>query len=438
MRVFDLFTEAEPNLAQAVRDLARANRIPNPDKIMVGQKINLPNGTTYTVAAGDTLSGIASGQYKGAEPATAQTSVRAGPNPNISPDTRQRAQTTISKPTSVPTPSPSPAVGGSEQPIAAVVQSGPGYVDVTTADGQVQRRQGVRNWRNNNPGNIIKGAWAQSKGAIGDDGRFAVFPTLEMGQQAKHDLLFAPGSKYAKLSISAAMNRYAPPSENNTEAYIQKIVQATGANPETPLSQLSGTQRDALLKTISSVEGFKVGQIKTIDQPLKADIHEDDNPEDIVKLDVPLLLRIMEYSKEDAETDMDLHHVVDKLIDLSAGGETLDMNNYNEIVGSVTEADAPAEKLVKDITYNPDADNEPASYKITKDVVAAANGMPRVRYVIKTADGQQVGPSFDSRETASSYVRKLDKGDVTEGYGRYWCSTDKRWKERKGPKQSRG
>jgi len=432
MRVFDLFTEAEPNLAQAVRDLARVNRIPNPDRIMVGQKINLPNGTTYTVAAGDTLSGIASGQYKGTAPGTPQSSIRAEPNTNIRPDTRQRAQTAVPKPT------PAPTVGGEEQPIAAVVQSGPGYVDVKTADGQVQRRQGVRNWRNNNPGNIIKGAWAQSKGAIGDDGRFAVFPTLEMGQQAKHDLLFAPGSKYAKLSIAAAMNRYAPPSENNTQAYIQKIVQATGADPETPLSQLSSTQRDAFLKTINSVEGFKVGQIKTVDQPLKADIHEDDNPEDVVKLDIPLLLRIMEYSKEDAETDMDLHHVVDKLVDLSASGETLDMNNYNEIMGSVTEADASAEKLVKDIQYNPDADKEPAGHKITKDVVAAANGMPRIRYVIKTADGQQVGPSFDSRETASSYVRRLDQGDITEGHGRYWCSTDKRWKERKGPKQSRG
>ncbi len=27
--------------------------------------------------------------------------------------------------------------------------------------------------------------------------------------------------------------------------------------------------------------------------------------------------------------------------------------------------------------------------------------------------------------------------DINEGYGRYWCSTDKKWKERKGPKQSR-
>lgn len=29
------------------------------------------------------------------------------------------------------------------------------------------------------------------------------------------------------------------------------------------------------------------------------------------------------------------------------------------------------------------------------------------------------------------------KENVAEGYGRYWCSTDKKWKTRKGPKQSR-
>lgn len=29
------------------------------------------------------------------------------------------------------------------------------------------------------------------------------------------------------------------------------------------------------------------------------------------------------------------------------------------------------------------------------------------------------------------------KESVSEGYGRYWCSTDKKWKTRKGPKQKR-
>jgi hypothetical protein len=29
------------------------------------------------------------------------------------------------------------------------------------------------------------------------------------------------------------------------------------------------------------------------------------------------------------------------------------------------------------------------------------------------------------------------KKEVKESYGRYWCSTDKKWKARKGPKQKR-
>lgn len=110
------------------------------------------------------------------------------------------------------------------------------------------------------------------------------------------------------------------------------------------------------------------------------------NPTDKVTMDVPLLLRIMEYSKEDAQTDMDLHHVVEKLVSLSVSGQSLNMDNYNDIIGSVPEGDAPAEKLIKDIEYHPDDE---------------------------------------------------DDEEVKEGHGRYWCSTDKRWKERQGPKQSR-
>ena len=116
------------------------------------------------------------------------------------------------------------------------------------------------------------------------------------------------------------------------------------------------------------------------------------NPTDRVTMDVPLLLRIMEYSKEDAKTDMDLHHVVEKLVELSANGQPLNMDNYNDIVSGVQEDStkglAPAEKLIKDVEYRPEHSD--------------------------------------------------DEEDVQEGYGRYWCSTDKRWKERKGPKQSRG
>lgn len=57
-----------------------------------------------------------------------------------------------------------------------------------------------------------------------------------------------------------------------------------------------------------------------------------ENEEDIISMNVPLLLRLMEYSKEDAKTDMDLHNVVEKCTKLQ--GKTLTMNNYNYLIGS--------------------------------------------------------------------------------------------------------
>jgi hypothetical protein len=56
--------------------------------------------------------------------------------------------------------------------------------------------------------------------------------------------------------------------------------------------------------------------------------------EDTVTLDIPLLIRLLEYAREDAKTDMDLHNVAEKLIDLGNDGKTLSMDDYNSIVGS--------------------------------------------------------------------------------------------------------
>jgi hypothetical protein len=57
-----------------------------------------------------------------------------------------------------------------------------------------------------------------------------------------------------------------------------------------------------------------------------------DNPKDVVKMDIPLLIRMLEYAREDAKTDMDLHKVAENLILLSKNGRTLDMEDYNSII----------------------------------------------------------------------------------------------------------
>lgn len=58
----------------------------------------------------------------------------------------------------------------------------------------------------------------------------------------------------------------------------------------------------------------------------------EENPQDAVSMDVPLLIRIMEYAREDAKTDMDLHDVAENLIRLSAEGRTLSMHDYATIM----------------------------------------------------------------------------------------------------------
>jgi hypothetical protein len=57
-----------------------------------------------------------------------------------------------------------------------------------------------------------------------------------------------------------------------------------------------------------------------------------ENPQDVIKLGIPLLMRLLEYAREDAQTDMDLHNVTEMLIKLSTEGNVLTMDNYDQIV----------------------------------------------------------------------------------------------------------
>ena len=61
------------------------------------------------------------------------------------------------------------------------------------------------------------------------------------------------------------------------------------------------------------------------------------NPSDKVTLDIPLFIRLLEYAREDAKTDMDLHNVAEKAIALSETGKTLTMADYSSLVAGNSE-----------------------------------------------------------------------------------------------------
>lgn len=161
---------------------------------------------------------------------------------------------------SVPDYAPQPQDLG----FAKVLGAGKGWTEVAGPDGKSVRREGARNWRNNNPGNIEYGDFAKRLGAIGTDGRFAVFPSYEAGRKAKASLLFE-NPNYKDKTLSAAISRYAPSFENDTGGYISAVAKATGVSPDTVLSNLTPDQREAMMDAMQKVEGFRPGKEMPLD-----------------------------------------------------------------------------------------------------------------------------------------------------------------------------
>jgi hypothetical protein len=69
-----------------------------------------------------------------------------------------------------------------------------------------------------------------------------------------------------------------------------------------------------------------------------------DQDEDMIVLDVPLMIRIMEYAREQAATDQELHTIAKKMIQLVNQEGELTMDHYRDIVGETTPAYVPEAK----------------------------------------------------------------------------------------------
>lgn len=115
-------------------------------------------------------------------------------------------------------------------------------------------------WRNNNPGNCYSGNSSARFNEIGQNGSFAIFPTYSDGYNCMEYVIF---NNYGSLSIADMMYNYAPPHENDTEAYIRMIVNETGLSRDTILNTLSSSNRTKLLGVIMKKEGQQKGRIVT-------------------------------------------------------------------------------------------------------------------------------------------------------------------------------
>ena len=135
--------------------------------------------------------------------------------------------------------------------------------------------------------------------------------------------------------------------------------------------------------------------------------NEEANPTDKVTMDIPLFLRVMEYAKEDAKTDMDLHNVTERAIELMKQNEHLNMDNYNDLVGGQpTGVEQPTSEAKREFFA---ADQSPAMMKARE--MAKEHGV-KVQWVLQFIrngtyiEGKKANNNVGARNRAVANLEK--------------------------------
>lgn len=93
-----------------------------------------------------------------------------------------------------------------------------------------------RGLRNNNPGNIRKGASWDGLAPVQSDESFATFVSPEYGIRAMAKVLSNYQTLYGINTVRGIISRWAPASENDTASYIAAVAGKLGVSPDAPIS----------------------------------------------------------------------------------------------------------------------------------------------------------------------------------------------------------
>lgn len=113
-------------------------------------------------------------------------------------------------------------------PLLAIIGGG-----LLVAGGFMSQPRGIRN---NNPGNIRHGDKWIGMSANQTDPEFVQFETPEYGIRAMYRIFINYNEKHNLKTISDYIKRWAPPSENDTNAYILAVSNAMEKHPNYKLT----------------------------------------------------------------------------------------------------------------------------------------------------------------------------------------------------------
>ena len=115
-----------------------------------------------------------------------------------------------------------------------------------------------RGYRNNNPLNIRRSRdkW-KGMAPKQTDPAFVQFQTMAYGYRAAFVLLRTYRQKYGYNTIRKIVKRWAPPSENNTDRYIENVSRWTGIDPD---KLIAGQDANAMIAIVAAMSRMENGR----------------------------------------------------------------------------------------------------------------------------------------------------------------------------------
>ena len=114
-----------------------------------------------------------------------------------------------------------------------------------------------RGVRNNNPGNIDRHPGTNWQGMAADqssDPRFVVFKSPQFGIRAIARLMMTYQGQYQLKTVRQLINRWAPPIENNTSAYVADVAARMNIDPDAEIDVDTMAVMKPLVKAIIAHE----------------------------------------------------------------------------------------------------------------------------------------------------------------------------------------
>lgn len=113
-----------------------------------------------------------------------------------------------------------------------------------------------RGLRNNNPGNIRLSPTTYRGEVPSTDKAFKAFESMAWGYRAMFVLLHTYQKRHGLKTIRQMINRYAPPNENHTEVYINKVSEWSGVGAD---GNITTTNKDVMTPIVAAMSRMENG-----------------------------------------------------------------------------------------------------------------------------------------------------------------------------------